>query len=209
LQSWRPAGRVAELGSFAMKATLAILLSVTVLSGCGRNDPPRMDITPDDVAWATDVHIAKWNLRMLTSKPVYSVGIVLLGPTNNVIKSGPWVGNGRIPLELEQVSVALRGDELKLRCGGSSVNWRLPGDFKRSFWYGASLKPSADLLPIASDANASALTTEGILRSTSSKLCLKICTEPWTSGEPDGAANRSQPAGTPTNLTRPAVGSGG
>lgn len=95
-------------------------------------------LTVADVAWATDTTIFKWKLRELNAKPIYSVGIVVLGPTNNVPATGPRLTEGRSALSYfpGELSLAMRNPEsgpdlgLKLRCNGQSTWWRPREEFK-------------------------------------------------------------------------------
>jgi hypothetical protein len=163
-----------------IKTILLLAVVALLVFGCGRNDRSRTEITSADVAWATDTDIAKWDLRALTSKPVYCIGIYLLGPTNEVIKEGPWIGEGApfVDLRTEPVCLSLHGDEVKLCWGRESVTAQLGDDLKLGFWYGSSLKPFGEWLPVASDATTTATYSEGILKSKTRKLCVRICTTP-------------------------------
>jgi len=208
--------------------SLLILACVTLLGfvcGCREShDPSRLqedELTAADVAWATDTTIFKWKLRELNAKPIYSVRMVVLGPTNEVLAAGPWLtgGNSAFSYDPGELSLAMRNPEagpdliLKLRCNGQSTWWHLMEEFK----VGSSAPsprpanaPENNILVVALQATGEAgvpSTPDDWFNSRCKKLCLKLSTEPTSSGEPDGPANGSQPIRSGTNATSSAASS--
>lgn len=151
---------------------------------CGKTAaPPVMEITAADVAWATDIKICKWDLTSLTSNPVYWVGVLVLGPKNEVLTEGPWIGDpdGITPIDpsLSELCLAFRrtddGVDLKFRVGGIGGSSHLTNDFTSYSWYGGSVVMVSNLLIVADNGIGGAF---DVLHSDATKICLKISTEP-------------------------------
>jgi hypothetical protein len=180
-----------------MKTILTLSVLVALVCGC-RQTTSQPKLTPEDVAWATGTRIAKWDLRTLTSKPVYAVGLVLLGATNEVLSQFGLIDGFQTPFSSaggSEVRVALQRNMLQFGCGGSSSESKLDPSLELRFWYGSTLAPVRDLVPIASDASHSSDQPDAILASRSKKLCLRIYTEPFLPGKPTGAAKEKESQG--------------
>jgi len=219
---------VPELGRSPMKSIriVACVVLLGFVCGCGEShDVSRLqedEVTAADVAWATDTTIFKWKLRELNAKPIYSVRMVVLGPTNEVLAAGPWLTGGKSAFSYYpgELSLAMRNPEsgpdliLKLRCNGQSTWWHLREEFKVHASAPPSPRPAntpeSNILVVAVQATEKAgvpSSPNDWLNSRCKKLCLKLFTEPTSTGEPDGSVNGSQPIRSETNATPPAAGS--
>ena len=181
-----------------MKTSHKLLVALALLcTGCDSETKVAAKARPvaidaDDVAWATDWSIFKWRLGALTSEPVRSIQIVVVGSDGGVIREAASVGYSELLEQNKHVTIAFKKEasfvSVRLRYGGSSVSTKLEGFFEGPNWgTSGEFGVAGDLVAVATNANQMPATTEALLKLPGDKLCLRLITQETNEAEQDEA----------------------
>ena len=172
-----------------------------VCTGCdsqidGSADGRRIEIDASDVAWATGWSIYKWRLGDLTSEPVRSIQIVVVGSDGEVIHEAGDLGYNELLDQDKHVTIAVKREVssvlVHLRHGGITTSRTLNEIFGGVGWSSSpEFGMAGDLVAVATDAQQIPATTEALLKLPGNKLCLRFITQGTSEAEQGGAG---QPA---------------